>query len=142
MARDVSKWESTDGRLRIIDKTGLFLRDANDAIEKAIASSAIRVRNEAVMLVHEPYPPASKATGSDPPHRRTSTLQKSIGSETFERKGVFVGVVGTNLKYGYWLEVGTPNMVMRPYLRPALDGMRKRIIKDIKAAGKRMERGT
>jgi HK97 gp10 family phage protein len=73
---------------------------------------------------------------------RLGKLSASIETETFERDGLFVGVVGTNLKYGKYLELGTRKMAKRPYLRPALDSQRSRIIKDIKAAGKRMQRGT
>jgi hypothetical protein len=37
-----------------------------------------------------------------------------------------VGKVGTNLKYGRYLELGTRKMKPRPYLRPALE--RNRIV--------------
>ncbi len=56
----------------------------------------------------------------DPPHKRTGTLQKSIAQITEDLGGEIVTRVGTNLRYGFWLELGTKKMGLRPYLRPSL----------------------
>lgn len=58
---------------------------------------------------------------------RTGNLRRSIYSEvTFER-GTWVGRTGTNVKYGFFQEVGTVNHPAHPYLRPALAELQARI---------------
>ena len=37
--------------------------------------------------------------------------------------------VGTNVEYGYFLELGTSKMAPRPFLRPALHRTRKKVVK-------------
>lgn len=125
-----------------IDHSAEVLRSANNEIEKAIAIGTIKVQNESKRLVNQfsgpPIGPPSKP--GEPPHKRTGTLDRSIDMETFTRGRDFVGRVGTNLNYGLWLEIGTSKMLARPYLRTALDNMRKAIIRAINRAGKRMGR--
>ena len=72
----------------------------------------------------QPGTPAS-APG-EPPHRRTGTLARSITHEVTAT----TARVGTNLKYGKFLETGTSVMAARPYLRPAVY-KNKRMIKKI-----------
>lgn len=43
-------------------------------------------------------------------------------------KGIKVGVVGTNTKYGSFVEDGTSKMQPRPYLRPALSGLFTKVL--------------
>lgn len=130
----------------IIDGTDAFLRSAENAVERAIARGTLKVEKEAELLVsqsagptktHPDNPPSEPYS---PPHLRTGTLARSIESETFERGRNFYGRVGTNLKYGLWLEIGTKDgtLLPRPYLRPALDTHRKVIVKDIRAAFKKL----
>lgn len=52
-----------------------------------------------------------------PPNSDTGSLARSIQIK-IEDDG-FKGSVGTELKYGFWLEFGTNKMAARPYLRPA-----------------------
>lgn len=61
-----------------------------------------------------------------PPHRQTGQLVSSVGHE-FEQGGL-VGIVGTNVKHGFWLEFGTTKMAARPWLRPAFDRMVKKAL--------------
>ena len=61
-----------------------------------------------------PQTPASKP--GQPPHRRTGTLARSITHEVSKDSAR----VGTNLKYGKFLETGTSKMAARPYLRPGV----------------------
>lgn len=57
----------------------------------------------------------------NPPFSQTKHLRRSIAWELVGKVGFkFVGRVGTNLKYGRWLELGTRRMKARPYLRRAL----------------------
>lgn len=90
---------------------------------------------------------ASKA--GKPPAPNWGTLRSSITSVS-NRKGLLVkGYVGsdldkiaakaeagTNLEYGYYLEVGTTNIAKRPYLRPMLRKSHKKILEFFKTANK------
>jgi hypothetical protein len=59
---------------------------------------------------------ASPSAPGEPPHKQTGRLRASV---THELIGL-VGRVGTNLKYGRWLELGTRIVLARPWLRPSL----------------------
>ncbi|KKN45136.1 hypothetical protein LCGC14_0685890 [marine sediment metagenome] len=61
-----------------------------------------------------PHTPASGP--GEPPHRRTGTLSRSITHEVTAA----TARVGTNIKYGKFLETGTSKMAARPYLRPGV----------------------
>ncbi len=70
--------------------------------------------------------PGSSYTSSapgEPPATQTGTLIRSMTSEVEK----LVGRVGTNLKYGLYLEIGTKNIVPRPYLRPAFEKKKDKI---------------
>jgi HK97 gp10 family phage protein len=57
----------------------------------------------------------------EPPAQRTGQLRQNITwtvNQLFS--GNYEAVVGTDLKYGPWLEFGTNFMKARPFLRPAL----------------------
>lgn len=64
----------------------------------------------------------------DPPHVDTGTLRKTIFRKI--SLGGLSGIVGTPLKYGLFLELGTSRMAPRPYLRATLD-MNKSVITGI-----------
>jgi HK97 gp10 family phage protein len=53
----------------------------------------------------------------EPPRKQRGRLQ---GSVAFAIEGL-IGRVGTNLKYGRWLELGTRKMKARPWLRRAFN---------------------
>lgn len=119
------------------DMTKAYLATAESEVEKAIARGTLRVQRDAKILVSKESGPPASAPG-EPPHKRTGTLGRSIDQETFKDQGDFVGRVGTNLKYGLWLELGTRRMAKRPYLRPALDMNHDQIIAELREAGRRM----
>ncbi len=60
---------------------------------------------------------ANPSSPGDPPHKQTGRLLGSIATEP----GGMIQRVGTNLKYGRWLELGTTKMAARPWLRRALN---------------------
>lgn len=60
-----------------------------------------------------------------PPNTDTGRLVQSIQVE-FRNNGL-EGIVGTNLKYGVWLEFGTQDMPARPWLKPAVQSQLKKI---------------
>lgn len=124
-----------------------FLRSAQNEVERAVARGTIRVQAEAKRLTSQKSgptksnPAAPPSAPGEPPHVRTATLTRSIDSETFERGGTFFGRIGTNVKYGFWLEGGTRKMAPRPYLRPALDSQLPKIMAEMRRAGRRMRSG-
>lgn len=136
---------------RLIDRSEDVLRSAENQVERAIAKATVKVQWETKRLLKlnssrgaskDPSIPRSKPVGGvipgtgEPPYRETGTLAQSIDSETVESRGVFLGRVGTNKKYGFWLELGTRYMVARPFLRPALMSQVAAINALIKRAGK------
>ena len=116
-----------------------FMAIAENAVEEAVARAGLRVQIEAIRLVSQAaFPPASKA--GEPPRVRTGTLLRSIDQETFRATTAdFTARVGSNLKYGFWLETGTRRMAPRPWLRPALDNKRNQIVDEILKAGRSMK---
>jgi HK97 gp10 family phage protein len=85
----------------------------------------------------------------EPPAIDTGTLRASIMNEV-EKSGMNVtgkvgpdiekiaakAPVGTNVEYGFYLELGTSKMEPRPFLRPALRRTRKQVVKIFKEANK------
>lgn len=59
---------------------------------------------------------AVRSKPGEPPMKQAGRLQTSVSRE---RIGM-VARVGTNVKYGRWLELGTANMAARPWLVRAL----------------------
>ena len=102
---------------------------------RGIAKATLAIEREAKISISKS---AGRSTGprggtvwltpskpGDPPHIRTGLLKSSIGHDFQE--GGLVGRVGTDLKYGKFLELGTVNMEARPYLRPAFDRITRRV---------------
>lgn len=63
----------------------------------------------------------------EPPRKRTGALRASIRNEKVSPDGL-LWRVGTNLKYGFYLEFGTKRgLEPRPWLRPALQRESRRM---------------
>lgn len=61
----------------------------------------------------------------EPPHKQTGRLRMSVTHEIDEANAT--ARVGTNIKYGLYLELGTKKMAARPWLRRALADTAARI---------------
>lgn len=72
----------------------------------------------------------NRSEAGEIPHVQTGSLKRSITRERVRDQER----VGTNLKYGRYLELGTLFMDARPFLRPALFKHRREILKIIKRA--------
>lgn len=59
---------------------------------------------------------ANPSKPGEPPHKQYGTLIESVAYEVLSR----VARIGTSLKYGRYLELGTSRMAARPWLRPML----------------------
>ncbi len=55
------------------------------------------------------------------PASATGTLRQHIKTEITVEGRAIVGGVGTDVKYGPWLEFGTVNILPRPWLRPSFE---------------------
>lgn len=99
-------------------------------MDKAMHKTAISIVNSAKELMREPKsgrPPSGKAMKTrasapgEAPAVQTGKLRSSLATERVKEKHYRVG---TNLKYGKYLERGTKTIKARPFLRPALDNNR------------------
>jgi HK97 gp10 family phage protein len=77
-------------------------------------------------------------TASAPGEAPASDTGRLAGSITAEKKGPLLWDVGTDVKYGRFLEFGTMKIAERPWLRPAIEKnralFRKRIVVAIEKA--------
>ena len=55
------------------------------------------------------------------PKVRTGHLRRSIYSKAIERASNVIGIIGTEVIYGRFLEEGTKRMKARPFLRPTVE---------------------
>jgi len=55
------------------------------------------------------------------PGVRSGHLRRSIYNKAIERATTVIGIVGTEVIYGRFLEDGTRKMKARPFLRPAVE---------------------
>ena len=76
------------------------------------------VRKKGLVYGHAPSLPG------EPPRKQFGRLKGSIA---WEFPKVLTARVGTNVKYGRWLELGTGRMKARPWLRRSLREMLPRI---------------
>lgn len=123
-------------------------------IKKAVQDSVFLIHSTAIKSIQDNssgtkqkrYKPDRTVRASkpgNPPNTDTGRLVKSIDFN-FENGGL-TGEVGTNLKYGRYLEFGTQNMEPRPWLSVAarsVKGKMSKIFKQqfknsVKKAGKK-----
>ena len=111
--------------------------DVNDELRKALAKAALIVQKEAKRNLSKPGK-GKKHRGlnyrsskpGDSPAVQTGHLRRSVQVDTSKLKGKRPSVrVGTNLKYGAWLEYGTRWIAMRPWFRPAVFKSQKKLAK-------------
>jgi HK97 gp10 family phage protein len=102
-------------------------------MRRRIAAAVRLVLNQARVLVSTPGTRLRKGKAKvygavrsqpgEPPRKQTGQLRRSIATEVLG----LIGRVGTNLKYGKHLELGTRHMAARPWLRRALAESRAKI---------------
>jgi len=94
-----------------------------DECRKKISDRLESNMNKAVILVH------NEATTNHPWKNRTGTLQRSIVMRVEKDRNSIAGFVGTNVFYAKFLELGTDRMPPYPFLYPALEVNKQRIVK-------------
>jgi HK97 gp10 family phage protein len=108
-------------------------REIEREMRQRVKSAVREVYNRARILVDEAGTAKRKGKAKvygavrslpgEPPRKQTGQLRRSIASEVLS----LVGRVGTNVKYGKHLELGTRHMQPRPWLRRALNESRGKI---------------
>lgn len=91
-------------------------KDARVEITKAILTVE-RNAKESMRGGGRPHIPSRPG---EPPRVDMGRLRSSITHEIVSELRGIVGRVGTNVKYGRYLELGTSKMLPRPWLIPAL----------------------
>lgn len=76
--------------------------------------------------------PESPSSPGEPPAVVTGTLRASITHRVDDEDSEPVGYVGTGVKYAQPLEFGTSKMAARPFLFPALEKNREKVVAAIK----------
>ena len=130
---------TVEGSNRLARALRQYDQQAVDRIGDAIIDSALEVQGQAQRLIQRgersgtarPDGSRSSAPG-EPPKTDTGRLVASIDIETdTDRLGA---AVGTNLRYGKHLEMGTTKMAARPWLFPTFERLKPRILSRIGAA--------
>lgn len=128
---------SIDGPSRLLAKLGNIQNVIFPVAKAGLEEGAISIHRHAVISIqsHEsvdhiehrysPNRDAEVSAPGNPPNKDLGTLSQSIKWEP-EDGGMTV-VVGTNLEYGRFLEMGTSKMEPRPWLYPAFEAHRDEI---------------
>lgn len=106
--------EATQQSTLLVHETAIKLVNDNSD-----GTAQIRYKPKRAVVVSKP---------GDPPNTDTGRLKQSIKFDF--KQGGRVGRVGTNLRYGAYLEFGTQDMEPRPWLSTALD-LTKEAVADI-----------
>lgn len=104
-----------------------FSKNMEKIMQQANAMAGLEIRNEAVLLLADngdgerqvrymPKRTVNVSAPGSPPNSDTGRLQQSI---KVERDGMAT-LVGTNVKYGAYLEFGTKDVAPRPWLSVAV----------------------
>lgn len=87
-----------------------ILRGRNGPVARDLSRRAIRVESRAKL----------NASGRPGPRVRTGRLRSSIAWALAEDGRGLYAVIGTNVVYAKWLELGSDRAPAYPFLRPAL----------------------
>ena len=99
-------------------KSNLYIDQTADTIRRGIVGNIRRAAAYARAAVVRNLSTSGRASGpSEPgefPHAQTGLLRNSIREEVDEEE--MTAIVGTNVEYGGFLELGTSRMEPRPFL--------------------------
>jgi HK97 gp10 family phage protein len=101
-----------------------FEFEMEEKIKKKLAVIAEAVRGRVVENISESTRSVGPSAPGQFPHADTGTLRKSIFWKMVDN---WTAVVGSNLNYARYLELGTRKMAPRPFLRPTLYSMKAEI---------------
>ena len=111
----------------LLDQAGIaeVLRSPTGGVAKDLVRRALLVRAEVVRTLHEPghgvrYGNHTASAPGESPATDTGRLASSITNGLGEDFAGLFAVVGTNVVYAPFLELGTTRMAPRPFLRPSI----------------------
>lgn len=109
---------------------------AADFVEAALkdAASAIEVDAEISITTGASSSPHIPSLPGEPPNEEFGTLVNNIESIRTTVPGTLRYTVSSNAPYAAFLELGSSRMQARPYMRPAMEKNREKIVKLISAA--------
>lgn len=90
------------------------LKAFEGAVETALEAVGMQAQNYAVMNIERPKP---HKDGIVRPNVDTGRL---VGSITHEQEGDRTEVIGTNVEYAPYVELGTQKTLAYPFLKPAV----------------------
>lgn len=114
-----------------------------DKVKQAVNSKAVQNIERACIFVENEVKKAisigsnkgaTPSAPGEPPHKDTGRLRASISHQVDATN--LKGRVGTNVKYGKFLELGTKRMKKRPFLVPTVAKNQTRIRQILKGGGK------
>lgn len=104
-------------KMNVKSNRPLFEKELKERIPVILEALAIHAEKNALLetntLIYD--------TPESPTYKRTGRLRNSITHGTTEDKAI----VGTNLNYAPYVELGTQSMPSRPFLRNAISKYRK-----------------
>ena len=100
--------------------------------EKEITDSLRMGMEKAVLIVENQAKRNVSKTGMEHPQVQTGELRSSINSNVKESGNEIIGEVGTNVKHGKYLELGTYKMPPYSWLFPALEMKKDDIVQALK----------
>lgn len=103
------------------------LKGLEDTAQKRMAESVQTVRNETLVVLsgnrsgrQYKVPGTSRfytaSSPGQPPAQRLGELRQSIQGTSGMAGGNIIGIIGTELNYGLYLQAGTKNIAPRPWL--------------------------
>lgn len=101
-------------------------REAEDRADKLLGKLAFDLEGD----IKTHFSRKSPSDPGDPPGVVTGALKNSITSQHVARGH---WMVGDGVEYGYWLEYGTARMKPRPFMRPAVERIVKKLVDVFKA---------
>lgn len=104
----------SDTKIRITDNSDLVGKVFDEAIHNALVRIGLQAESFAKKEISRPKP---HADGTNRPNVDTGTLRNSINfRELDNEKSV---VIGTNVEYAPYVELGTSRSAAYPFLKPA-----------------------
>lgn len=127
------------GANELLKKLGKYSDDVQKDVSKEIRKSALAIQGEAVKSIqkgpktgrlyttHNKSIPHQASAAGEAPASDTGMLAGSIYADIEK----FDATVGTRLDYGRMLELGTMQIAERPWLRPAIERRRQKMIDNL-----------
>lgn len=106
--------------VRFKDNTRSVKLQTRQDLSKFLRRKAFEVERAAKLSMKGGGKPHIPSRPGEPPHVDEGRLRASITTEFQQTQNTMEARVGTNVRYGRFLEVGTRDIEPRPWLRPAL----------------------